>query len=380
MMNFIVAIGLVALFIELYYIAKPFSAVMRRNRDEKRNHVLYSDELPPVSIIVVTKSSDTLLESYLPLVLEQEYPKFEVILVDQGSWDDTEDVVRKFQKTYGEKLYYTKLPKGSHVVSPKKLAITVGIKAAHNNVLLFTEPGTRPYSMFWIESMVRNFITGTEFVLGLNIYNDNGKFVQHMIAYDTLVKNLKSLGFALMSKPYSGSGKNMAYLKSTFFDNNGFAGMLHMEDGHDSLMVNMHSTNINTRVESSRAGVTIDMDSIKYKEWRYLKLREMITEDEFSPRSKSFEIGEPVARMIFILMTLLSIILFPILRPEWWITGLSIMVGAAIVKYALNSWVINRTIKEFDQPKFWFAPMIYDIYLPIAKAMIYFFVRIKKSI
>lgn len=379
-MYIIVGIGLITLLIEFYYLAKPFSAVMRRNRDEKRNHVLYSDELPSVSVIVVTKSSDTLLESYLPLVLEQEYPKYEVILVDEGSWDGTENVVRKFQKTYGERLYYTKLPKDSRVVSPKKLAITVGVKAAHNDILLFTEPGTRPYTMYWIERMVRNFITGTEYVLGLNIYNDNGNFVQHMIAYDTLLKNLKALGFALMGNPYSGSGKNLAYLKSTFFNNNGFAGMLHMEDGDDSLMVNMHGTKINTRVESSRGGITIDMDSMVYKEWRYMKLREMMTHEAFSPKSRSYELLEPFARILFTTMTVLAIVLFPVLRPDWWIAGLSIMAGAAVVKYSLQCWVINRTIKEFDQPKFWLAPILYDIYLPIATAIIYLFVRIKKSI
>ena len=238
MLIIIVALGLIALFIELYYIAKPFYAVLRHNRNERRHQVIYSDALPSVSVIVVTRNADRQLRNYLPSLLEQEYPNYEVILVDDGSWDETEDVVREYQKTYGDILYYTRLPKDSRVVSTKKLGITVGAKAAHNEILLLTEPSTRPFAMYWIERMVRNFITGTEFVLGLDVYNDNGKFIQHMFAYDTLLKNIKSLGFALIGKPYSGSGRNIAYLKSTFFNNNGFAGLLHTTDGDDSLLVN----------------------------------------------------------------------------------------------------------------------------------------------
>lgn len=380
MMIIIVVIGLTALFIEFYYILKPFSAVMRRNKDEKRNHVLYSDELPSVSIVVVTRNNDIHLKTYLPLLLEQEYPKFEVILVDEGSWDDTEDVVREMQETYGGLLYYTKLPKDSRVLSSKKLAVTVGVKAAHNDILLFIEPGTRPFSMFWIEKVVRNFITGTEFVLGLNLYNDNRKFIQHMIAYDTILENLSSLGFAIMGKPYSGTGKNMAYLKSSFFDNNGFAGLLHMQDGEDKMMINRHANSINTRVESSVAGHTLDMDSLTYKEWRYVKLRDMMVEDEFYPKSKTWMLGEPIARMVFVSMALLSVILLPIFRPSWWIAGTAVMGAALIIKYVWQTLLINHTLKGFNQPTFWLSPIIYDIYLPLSKAAIYLFIRIKKSI
>ena len=380
MMIIIVIVGLVALFIEFYYILKPFSAVMHRNRDEKRNHVLYSDVLPSVSVIMSTRNNDRHLKAYLPLLLEQDYPKFEVVLVDEGSWDTTEDVVREMQKTYGDLLYYTKLPKDNRVLSPKKLAVTVGVKAAHNDVLLFIEPGTRPFSMYWIERMVRNFITGTEFVLGLNLYNDNGKFIQHMIAYDTILKNLSFLGFAIMCKPYSGTGKNMAYLKSAFFDNNGYAGLLHMQDGEDKMMVNRHATSINTRVESSVAGHTLDMDSLTYKEWRYVKLREMMVEDEFDPKSKTWLLGEPIARMIFVCMALLCVVLLPILRPSWWIIGTAVMGGALLVKYICQIYVINHTLKGFNQPKFWISPLFYDIYLPLSKAFIFTFIRIKKSI
>jgi len=380
MMIFIAGLGLIALLVELYYIIRPFSAVMRRNKEEKRNNVLYSDAVPSVSVIVVTRNTGQQLKDYLPLVLEQEYPKFEVILVDEGSWDETEDVVREFQQTYGDLLYYTKLPKESRVVSTKKLAITVGVKAAHNDVLLFTEPGTRPFSMYWIERMVRNFITGTEYILGLNLYNDNGKFVQHMIAYDTLLNNLKSLGCALIEKPYNGSGKNLAYLKSSFFNNNGYAGLLHMADGEDSMMINSHSTKINTRVECSRAGHTMDMDSLLYREWRYLKLREMIVEEEFTPNSKARLLTEPIARFLFICLSILCLVLLPIQQPSWWIYGVTATGCALVLKYILQIWVINHTLKVYNQPKFWLSPILYDIYLPMAKVFIYLFVKIKKSI
>jgi len=375
-----VALGLIALFIELYYIVRPYHSVLRHNRNERRHKVVYSDALPSVSIIVVTRNADRHLRDYLPSLLEQEYPDYEVILVDEGSWDETEDIVREYQKTYGDRLYYTRLPKDSRVVSTKKLGITVGAKAAHKDVLLLTEPATRPFSMYWVERMVRNFITGTEFVLGLDVYNDNGRFFQHMFAYDTLLKNIKSLGFALIGKPYSGSGRNMAYLKDTFFNNNGFAGLLHTIDGDDSLLVNNHATCINTRVESTMAGHTLNMDSLLYKEWRYVKMREMHTEHEFNTQSKVYEFAEPIARFFLITFSLLSIILLPIMRPSWWIAGLSVMASALVLQYVWRISVINRIIKGFNQPTFWFAPLVYDIYLPIAKGLIFLFVRFKKSI
>lgn len=366
-----------SLFILLIHYTIYYTAIIRINRKERRGKVIYNNERPKVSVIVVTKNLDEELETYLPLVLEQTYPEYEVILVNDGSWDNTEDVVRKLKETYPH-LYMTTIPKESRIVSHRKLAITVGAKAASGDILLLTEPTARPFSLHWIENIVRNFTTGVEFVTGSNVTLDNGGFLQHMIAYDTLINNMHAAGFCNAGHPYTANHMNFAYLKSTFFKHDGFAGMLHQEYGDADLMLNKHGNNLNTKAETSLMGHTVCIEKPSYREWRYIKRTQWSTLEDYRFGSLISLFTEPVFRALYYLSTIASVVLLLLIQPEWMLIGLEVLAGAYLLKSAILLWVVNATASAYKQRRFWLSALFFDIYLPVASLFIKLFTRLPK--
>ena len=97
-----------------------------KKREEK---IVEESELPSISVIITSKNNSFELEKNLPYVLNQNYPKYEVIVVNSGSTDDTDVVLKAAEHKYPQ-LYHTFIPAGADEVNEKKLAITLGGKAA----------------------------------------------------------------------------------------------------------------------------------------------------------------------------------------------------------------------------------------------------------
>lgn len=76
----------------------------------------------------------------MPKVLSQDYPNFEVIVVNDCSWDNTEHVIDEFAKIFPN-LRKANIKEDAYYKHGKKFAMLVGIKAAtHNRLLKITFP------------------------------------------------------------------------------------------------------------------------------------------------------------------------------------------------------------------------------------------------
>ena len=196
---------------DLYIYLRYYTGIARRARAVRRNRIPLSQEKPPVSVIVCARDEGESLDMFLPLLLEQDYPDFEVIVVNDGSWDNSEEILEKYRHLYPN-LYYTNIPTETRVISHRKFAVTVGIKAARHDILLFTDACCHPLSSKWIECMVRNFTDTTEFVLGYGSYAPLRKsLLDRLIRHTTLLHSIRSLGYAYCGKPFTGSGKRKHY-------------------------------------------------------------------------------------------------------------------------------------------------------------------------
>ena len=165
----LIAILSITFLIQLYLYIHPYSSIIRKNKKEKKQSSEEDNVQPSVSIIICAKNESNNLQSFLPLIFEQEYSDYEVIVVNDGSFDDTVNILKDFQSKYNN-LYVTNIPEDVNIIRRKKLALTVGIKAAKNEILLLTDADCRPSSKHWISKMVSQFKPGTEFVLGIGDY------------------------------------------------------------------------------------------------------------------------------------------------------------------------------------------------------------------
>ncbi|MFC5282696.1 glycosyltransferase [Pedobacter alpinus] len=204
---------------------------------------------PAVSVIICARNEANNLKEYLPFVLEQNYPNFEVIVVNDCSYDRSEEVLRDFELKYPH-LKVVKIEEHPRFKTAKKFAATLGIKAAKNEILLFTDADCKPASENWIDLMVANYNNPeVEIVLGFSPYNKYRGFLNALIRYETFQTALNYLSFAISGMPYMGVGRNLSYKKSLFFKGKGFASHMHITSGDDDLFVNQNATKNNTVIE-----------------------------------------------------------------------------------------------------------------------------------
>ena len=235
----LLALGLIVLYQLVFYIR-----LLRTTRSSSASAATFT---PGVSIIVCARNEQRNLQDYLHALLTQDYPSFEVIVVDDGSEDDTSIILEQMTHRWPN-LYRTFVPQGARVLSSKKLAITIGIKAANYDYILLTDADCRPQSKHWIREMLAPFADDSvELVLGCSPYFENDTLLSSLISYDTLFIALQYMAFARVGRPYMGVGRNMAYRKATFFAHNGFQGLLSERSGDDDLFVNKVATAHNTR-------------------------------------------------------------------------------------------------------------------------------------
>ena len=149
--------------VQLYYFLVPYSRLFRSNRQQDK--LPENTNCPPLSVIIVTKDSASMLKENLPSILEQDYPEYEVIVVNDESAGEDEDTLKILCSRYPH-LYRTFIPKSARYVSRKKLGIAMGIKASKYDWIVVTEPYCKPVSKNWLRSMARNFVPGTDIVLG----------------------------------------------------------------------------------------------------------------------------------------------------------------------------------------------------------------------
>ncbi|RYD74150.1 MAG: glycosyltransferase [Sphingobacteriales bacterium] len=205
----------------------------------------------PLSVIICARNEITNLQKYLPSILSQKYKEFEVVVVNDRSWDGTEEFLEQLEKLHSN-LKVVKILDNDKFISGKKFAVTMGIKAAKYDWLVFTDADCIPESDNWLLCVQQPADEHTEIVLGYSPYLKRRGLLNALIRFETFFTAVNYLSFALKGMPYMGVGRNMAYRKSLFFKNKGFAAHMHIPSGDDDLFVNAHATASNTEIRINK--------------------------------------------------------------------------------------------------------------------------------
>ena len=241
----IVILFLAAIFIQIIYFLVFTIAFSRKKVAVKSISTESQNE--PVSILVCAHDEEQNLRELLPLLLNQKYTEFEVVVINDRSNDDTYDYLLEQGKN-DPRVRMVHVERIPPHVNGKKYSLTLGIKAAKYDLLLLTDADCRPDSDHWISSMSGAFENKTQFVLGFSPYRKNKGFLNLFIRFETLLTALQYCSFALLRNPYMGVGRNLAYRKSFFLAGKGFHEFMNVTGGDDDLYVNQHATSSNTAV------------------------------------------------------------------------------------------------------------------------------------
>jgi glycosyltransferase involved in cell wall biosynthesis len=334
--------------------------IVHKKRSEKGNFN-YIDEQLPVSVIVYACNDADNLERFLPAILNQDYPKFEVIVVNDGSTDETKDLLTILETKYNH-LYQTYIPEEAKNHSRRKLAMTVGIKAAKYDWILTTEANCEILSPNWISSIARNFTPETDVVLMYASYNYSKSVKNIFRALDNLFFSMRYLAMASFGRPFMGVRRNLAYRKELFFKNGGgFAGFLNLRDGDDDLFINRIATKENTRVEISSESVTKAHFYQFDKAWRNQKQAYGVTSHFLKNRSATLYGFESLSRYIFFFLLGVTI--------AWGFDYWKLFVVAGVLfitRLIVQTLTINRTGLIFGEKSFFFSLILFDFIQPIS--------------
>lgn len=330
----------------------------------------YLEELPPASITVDACNETDQLVRFLPLVLNQDYPEYEVVVIADGAAEATSDMLSEM-KAQHPNLHITFTPHGTRSLSRKKLALMIGIKAAKNDIILTTNANCRPTSDQWLRLMMRNFVDGTDVVLGYSHYryHRDKRWARRWRILDTVTSGAQWLRSAIANRPYRGVTDNLAYRKHLFFDVNGFAKTMNLTWGEDDVFLCQIARGDNTRVELlPESQLSVYYENI-YRAHRLLRTRRDFT-SRMVPR-RAFIEHAAMSWVLWIAHALLvaaAIIAWPCIIP-------AIIAAVSIIALWIVVIVITRSECKYLQA----PPIRLTVpFLTLARPIINFKYRIRE--
>jgi biofilm PGA synthesis N-glycosyltransferase PgaC len=312
-----------------------------------------SEARKPMSVIICARNEIINLKEYLPLVLKQNYPHYEVIVVNDRSWDGTGDLLGEFAKEY-KHLKVVNIVDGQKFIAGKKFAVTMGIKAAEHDWLVFTDADCAPASSQWLLGMQQPEDERIEILLGYSPYLKRRGLLNALIRFETFFTAVNYLSFALKGMPYMGVGRNMAYKKSLFFKNKGFAAHMHIPSGDDDLFVNAHATSSNTAIQINQDAHVWSNPNTSFAAYLRQKKRHFGAGKLYKGKHKFILSFQIMIQFLFYAL-LISLMFF---QPANYIA-----LGIFVVSIIFRSFVYPNLLKRFNYSGLrWWFPLL-DILL-----------------
>ncbi len=240
----------------------------------------------PISVIICAKNQLGNLKILIPYLLNQSHPNFEIVIVNDRSTDGT----RKFlddQRKSTSKLTLVHVEETPGHIDPKKYAITLGVKAAAHEKLIFTDADCYPNSNHWLIHLSSGLTDDRSIVLGYSGYEKEDGFLNYFIRFETIWTGSQYISLAALGHPYMGVGRNMGYKKSLFLNSKGFNGYQKLTGGDDDLFVQKNANPINTSIVIGPESLVWSKPKQTWREYYIQKLRHLSIGKQYSLKSKA---------------------------------------------------------------------------------------------
>lgn len=251
-----------------------------------------------VSIIVCAKNEYYNLEKNLPILINQDHPNFEVIVVNDASDDDSLELLKAMEREY-ENFKLVNIPQNLNFFKGKKFPLSIGIKSAKYEVLLLTDADCTPSSDQWVKKMTAGMKGEKQIVLGYGPYKKTSGLLNYLIRFDTLHVAVQYLSYSLSRLTYMGVGRNLAYHRSLFYEAKGFMSHYNVSSGDDDLFINRIATKTNTRIEIDPSTYCYSDAKQSFQVWFSQKRRHLSTGKLYKQKYKSLLGKYAITQLLF---------------------------------------------------------------------------------
>lgn len=342
----ILAISLIGAFVFCLLIQLYFSLFVHLKLALTKIAPISDDAEKPLSVVICARNEVENLSKYLPSILDQDYPDFEVVVVNDRSWDGTADILAAFAKRF-ERLKVVTIGEGDKFIAGKKFALSMGIKATVNEWLVFTDADCMPASKNWLRGMQQPADPETELILGYSPYFKKKRLLNCLIRFETFFTAINYLSFALKGMPYMGVGRNMAYKKSLFFKGKGFAAHMHIPSGDDDLFVNANATRQNTEIRIHKDTQVWSAPQTSFANYLRQKKRHQGAGKMYKPKHKFILTVQVIFQLLFYIFGIALLCFKDTLYIGLGIFALSILI---------RSFIYPRLLKRlnYGELRWWF--------------------------
>lgn len=302
------------------------------------------EDCPPVSVLLYADDCSDTLPEMLRALSDQNYPAFEVIVVNNDRDKDTEALLNHFAAEH-RNFYHTYIPRDARYLSRKKLALTLAVKAAHYDHFLLLETDCLPTSRHWIHAMMQSYREQTEIVLGYCVYPFNNGITQKLIAYANLTDGMSYLSSALASRFYRGNGRNLSYTRAIFEKAQGFRRHLNLVAGDDDLFVHEAAREGNTAVSLAPDSFTRRREPLTRAAWRQENLTHAVSAQHVRGVLPVLLRLEPFVCSVFWVTAIYGI---AHLVQDWKLPVLAFVLFS--VYYGIKAWIYRRASALFRTP------------------------------
>lgn len=348
-------------FLQMIYLWGIFFRTRKKNKETGRDE-------PGVSVVICAHNEYLNLQKNLPLILTQDYPDYEVIVVNHAGDDETGFLLTEFADQYPH-LKIVDIPADRNFFTGKKFPLSIGIKSARYDRLLLTDADCRPVGDQWIRSMASAFCDKKEIVLGYGPYEKIPGFLNKLIRFDAATIAMQYLSYAFKGIPYMGVGRNLSYTKSLFYRNNGFISHYRIRSGDDDLFINRVARKRNTTVVLDPSSFTFSDPKRTLGKWITQKKRHFSTSTYYRPVHK-FLLGMWSLTHCLFWLSLIVLLSFRFA----WIFVLGILLLMLVSRHIIfGRWLLRLQEKDLV----WMAPF-FELLLLLLNGGIFLSNLIKK--
>jgi glycosyltransferase involved in cell wall biosynthesis len=299
----------------------------------------------PVSVIIYAKNEADNLKEYIPLWLNQKYSDYEIILINDASYDNTLEVLESFEKE-NSNIKIVNVENIETFWGSKKYALTLGIKKAKHQRMVFSDADCKPASPYWLQKMAENFTVNKQVILGYGAYNKISGLLNKLIRFETFMTALQYFSYAKAGFPYMGVGRNLGYTSKIYYDNSGFFSHIKIQSGDDDLFINQVVTKNNTAICYAKNSFTYSKPKLSFKKWIKQKKQRISTTKYYKLNHRILLESYFIFQMLFWLLSLLAFIFLD------WKIPLALITFRLLIQFI----VLYKAMKKLDEKDliYWF--------------------------